>query len=105
GAVGREQAGRRVEPFLDDGREGTAQQGRLHLVGDAVELVANDFDGDRVEGLGSGHGLSLASAVMMRAPSAATTARQPGSIIVVLSGCSTIAGPRISAPTGKVERS
>ncbi len=39
----------RVEAFLDDGREGTSKQRRLHLVGDAVELVANDFDGDGVK--------------------------------------------------------
>src|SRR5215472_11141923 len=48
-AVEREQARRRVESFLDDRRERAAQQRRLHLVGDAVELVAGDVDGDRVE--------------------------------------------------------
>jgi hypothetical protein len=82
-------------PFLDDGREGAAQQRRLHLVGDAVELVANDFDRDGVEGFGlclGRHGWFPPSAVMIRVPSAATIARQPGSIRVVVSGCSTIAG-------------
>ena len=108
GAVGGEQAGGSVESFLDDGREGTAQQRRLHLVGDAVELVANDFDRDGVEGFGlcrGCHGLFPQSAVMIRLPSATTVARQPGSIKVVVSGCSTMAGPRISRPIAIADRS
>src|SRR4030095_7067531 len=108
GAVGGEQARRSVEALLDDGREGTAKQRRLHLVGDAVELVANDLGGDGVEGFGLSlgcHGSFPQSAVMIRVPSATTVARQPGSIRVVVSGCSTIAGPRISRPIAIVDRS
>ena len=37
----REQAGRCVEPFLDDRREGAAKQREFHLVGDAFDLVAD----------------------------------------------------------------
>ena len=53
-AVEREQARRGVEPFLDDRRERAAQQRRLHLIGDAVELVSGNVDGDWVK-LGDGH--------------------------------------------------
>src|SRR4030095_6620685 len=83
GAVGGEQARRSVEALLDDGREGTAKQRRLHLVGDAVELVANDFDGDGVEGFGLSlgcHGSFPQSAVMIRVPSAPTGGPQPGPV-------------------------
>jgi len=48
-AVEAEQARRGVEPLLDDRRERAAQQRRLHLAGNAVELVAGDVDDDRIE--------------------------------------------------------
>jgi len=48
-ALQSEQAGGGVEPLLDDRRAGAFQQCQLHLVGDAVELVAHHLDGDGIE--------------------------------------------------------
>ena len=43
----REQARGSVEPLLHDRREGALEQRQLHLVGDAVELVADHLERDR----------------------------------------------------------
>ncbi len=44
-----EQRGGGVQPFLDDRREGAAHQRELHLVGDAVQLVAHHLQRDRID--------------------------------------------------------
>ena len=49
-ALQREQAGGGIQALLHDRRERAAQQRQLHLVGDAVELVAHHLHGDRIEG-------------------------------------------------------
>ena len=96
-ALQREQAGRGVQAFLHDGGEGAAHQRELHLVGDAVELVAQHFERDRID-------VHAQPRVSRRLPLSSTVPRQPGSTSVVVSSCSTIAGPAKVRPAGIAAR-
>jgi hypothetical protein len=53
-ALGIEQAGRAVAPFLDVGRVGGAHQRLAHLLDDGGECVADDLDSDGIDGAGGG---------------------------------------------------
>src|SRR6185437_16324206 len=108
-ALGDELAGvavidavRAIERLGDDRAEGGAHEGEIHLVADLLQAVLNDRQGDRVEG--GGHRLSRVATVMTRFPSLSTVTRSPGSMTVVASSCSTIAGPANSEPRGRCSR-
>ena len=97
----REEARRGVHALLDDRREGAAQQRHLHLVGDAVELVADDFERDRIEvtrGVCHVRPCQGCFRVSMRLPARSDTAVQPARSAVVVSACSTMAGPVMTCP-------
>ena len=78
-AVAREQRSGGVERFLDDGREGAADDGHLHLGGDAVDLVAHDLERDGIEGAAGLQILHDDTFSSSRLPSLQTRAVHPGS--------------------------
>ena len=96
-AVGVEQGGGGVEALLHDRRRRALEQRQLHLVGDGVEPVAQHLEEDRVDGHQDFR--------RRRLPASSTSAVTPGGITVVVSLCSTMAGPARRAPSGRPARS
>ena len=92
-----EQRGRRVEALFDDRRRRALEQRQLHLVGDRVEPVAEDLEEDRID--------RHQSRRKRRLPASSTSAPTPGGMTVVVSLCSTMAGPASRAPSGSRVRS
>src|SRR5438128_11948920 len=78
----------------------------LHLVGDRVELVADDLQGDWVQRLvrGLDHLFAPEVAVTITLPVPWTSAWFPGYSTRVESNCSTIAGPVSWLPTSSSAR-
>src|SRR5687767_13264776 len=108
----REQARGSIQTFFHDRREGAFQESKLHLVGYALELVADHLGGNGVDHLAARcaiHACSSAagtfSNVNTSVPPASTSARQPGSTTVVVSACSTMAGPAKCVPGARRLRS
>ena len=96
-AAGVEERGRGVEPLLHDRRGRALEERQLHLVGDGVETVAQHLEEDRVD--------RHRSLRRRRLPASSTSAVTPGGITVVVSVCSTMAGPARRAPSGSRARS
>src|SRR5262249_25543223 len=99
-----EERGGGVEPLLHDWRRRALEQRELHLVGDGVESVAQHFEQDRIDAVHV-RGSPCESRRRRRLPASSTSATTPGGITVVVSGCSTMAGPATRAPIGSLERS
>ena len=72
-----EDGSRRVERLFHDRGVGALEDGDLHLVGDRVELVANDLEGNGVDGRVNQF-RSSADAVTIKLPLLSTVARWPG---------------------------
>ena len=73
----------------DHRREGRAQEGQVHLVADLLQAVLDDGEGDGIDASSP-----QPPTATMRLPSRVlTSTRLPGSMTVVASICSTIAGP------------
>ena len=96
-----EERGGGVEPFLHDGRGRALEERQLHLVGDGVQAVAQDLEEDRDRSRRGSWRVSGFSGCPRPPP----RRRRPGGMTVVVSGCSTIAGPARRAPTGRRARS
>ena len=77
------------------GREGGAREGQVHLVADLLQSGLNDGEGDGVDHCGT---------LTMRLASASSVTVQPGSMRVVVSICSMMAGPWIVAERGRWSR-
>ena len=93
--VGGVDAVRAVVGLGDDGGEGGAREGEVHLVADLLQAGLHHREGQGVQG---------AHALILRLPIASTTATAPGSITVVASICCTTAGPSMRASAGKASR-
>ncbi len=91
-----------VERLGDHRAEGGAHEGEVHLVANLLQPVLDHGEGNGVEG--GRHWSPRAVSVTMRLPKASTVTLSPGSITVVASSCSTIAGPMNSAPRGRLSR-
>ena len=78
-----------VPAFLDIGRIGALHQRHVHFVDDAGQRIAQQFDIDGRKR----HGDVSRAREMMRFPSLSTTQVSPGNSGVVVSSCSTMAGP------------
>src|SRR5262249_48229810 len=106
-ALQGEQAGGSVEALFYDRRARAFEQRQLHLVGDAVELVTHHLDGDRIERRCLPrirlHQLFVRSST--RLPTRSTRPAQPGTMSVVVSSCSTRAGPVKLSPVCMAARS
>src|SRR6516225_9395851 len=87
-----EQRGRAVAAFFDVGRKAGADQRLAHFLDDRRQCAADDLDGDRINRVGP-HGAHGSSSSKLRYGS--TVAAAPGTIKLVASICSTIAGPSI----------
>ena len=87
-----------VAAFLDEGRTRGAFQRQRHLVGDPRDLAAENLQKGGIDRV---HGPPQSSVpaprVRIRLPIRSTTACHPGRIQVVLSSCSTMAGPPTTA--------
>ncbi len=109
-ALRSEEADGEIERLVDDEVVGGPHQVGLHLLGDGEEAVADDLDGDGVDGGRRGgrgcssHGGQLPIA-MTRLPKASTTRWSPGATTVVEACSSTRAGPAISLPCLRPRRS
>ena len=97
-----EERRRGVEPFLHNRRGRTLEQRELHLVGDGVQAVAQHLEQDGVDG-DAAH--AVTPLLRRRLPERSTSAVCPGGITVVVSACSTMAGPDTRAPTASRARS
>src|SRR5262245_45220352 len=90
-----------IARLADDGGIAGAIEMIMHLFDQAGDLVAQDLDGDRVDGRRCCH--ARRSRIKLRKPSARPP--QPGGMTVVASNCSTIAGPAIATPMSSRSRS
>ena len=81
-------ARRAVVGLGDDGREGRAREGDVHLVADLAERGLDHGQRDGVDGAHA-----APPTAMRRLPMASTVATAPGSMTVVASICCTMAGP------------
>ena len=88
-----------VHGLGDHRRKRRATERQVHFVADLVEAVLDHGQGDGVE-------LHIASfhTVTSRLPSASSSTRLPGSITVVQSSCSMMAGPVNLASCGSLSR-
>ena len=84
----------------DDGAEGRPHEREVHLVADLLEAVLDHAEGDRVDRI-CRHGCLTS---MTRLPMWSTSTACPGSITVVASSCSTIAGPMKRMPGTRASR-
>src|SRR4051812_2794218 len=95
----------------DDRGDGRPDEVEIHLVADLLECAADDGDGDRVHAHAPRRGPNPGSSARAGAPSPpgavsatsrlpapSTLAVMPGSITVVVSACSTTAGPVMTEP-------
>ena len=89
-----EDAMRAVVGFGNDGRDRRMDQVQIHLVGDLFERAAHHGQRDRIDHLTSTN----------RLPNASTRVTIPGSTTVVVSFCSTIAGPSNCMPGARSSR-
>src|SRR5690606_7214868 len=100
-----------VATFTDHGREGDLLQHHRHLVHHAAQGVTKYLESDRIELLVEARlGLDYAAHAstpgsMMRLPKRSTSAPAPGGMTVVVSYCSTMAGPSKLAPGRSFSRS
>ena len=109
-AVGVRQRGAEILGFADDARIAHAHELVAHLDRDVFERALDDGGGDRIDAVGRrrpdgcGRVHAAPPSVMMRLPERSTTARARGGTTVVLSFCSTMAGPSNASPTGSSGR-
>ena len=97
--------------FADDRRVAHAHQLVAHLDGDVLQRALDHAAGDRIDEVGLGRGLAgggcahcFASLRIMRLPAASASKLKWGGTTVVVSICSTMAGPGIRSPTGSRSR-
>ena len=102
-AVGVEQRRRAVAALLDVRRVRRGDEHLSHLLGDALELVAHDFERHGVD-LGVAHSPSP-PLVRTSVPSAPTVPPHAGGTTTVLSCCSRMAGPSTVVPAPRPSRS
>ena len=98
-ALGIEDGGRTVVPFLDVWGKGGAHQHHTHFFRRGDNMAGDDFSGDGVECIG--HVLHR----IWRQPAASTVTFADGGTTVVESVCSTMAGPLNSWPGASLSRS
>src|SRR5882757_2473333 len=91
---------RPVEAFGNDGAERRANEGQVHFIADLLQAVLNDRERDRIEPSHVGSFPTL----MMMLPDESMCAWSLGSITVVASNCSMIAGPDNCSPTDNCSR-
>ena len=84
-----------VVGLRDDGRDGRVDEVQIHLIGNLFEAAAHNGQGDWVHG----H-FTFTS----RLPCTSTVAVMSGSMTVVVSLCSTMAGPSKTMPGAKASR-
>ncbi len=98
-ALAIKQRGRTIAPFLDIGRIRGAHQRLSGFLDNRRQRRSNDFHGDRIQ-LGGDHGASS----KIRLSIWSTRALTPGGISVVVSICSTMAGPAKAIPGTNASR-